>query len=169
MASAAKQPGSQTPPLQHTPLPSPRTGASCTAAAAAAKQQLQECVQLLHAAVAAAGAGAAQQAGAAAVQAHQMQQMRADLTVAAAGKESAERQVQELQGQLKLLQQQSDALRSELHVVSFAVCRLPELCACSVIQSVLPWHQACCAGLPAPALFNCMCRSRHARYVGKRI
>jgi predicted nucleic acid-binding Zn-ribbon protein len=75
-------------------------------------------VQLLHTAVAAAAAGAAQQAGEAAVQAQQLQQMRADLTVAAASRETAERQVQELQGQLKLLQQQSDALRSELHVVS---------------------------------------------------
>jgi hypothetical protein len=75
-------------------------------------------VQLLHTAVAAAAAGAAQQAGEAAVQAQQLQQMRADLTVAAAGRETAERQVQEMQGQLKLLQQQSDALRSELHVVS---------------------------------------------------
>lgn len=121
MASAAKQPGSQT-PQQHTPLPSPRTGASCTAAAAAAKQQLQECVQLLHTAVAAAAAGAAQQAGEAAALSQQMQQMRADLTVAVSAKESAERQVQELQGQLKLLQQQADALRSELHVVSAMCC-----------------------------------------------
>jgi hypothetical protein len=117
VAAAQQQPGSHT-PQQHTPLPSPRTGASCTAAAAAAKQQLQECVQLLHNAVAAAAAGAAQQAGEAGALTQQLQQMRADLTVAVAARETAERQVQELQGQLKLLQQQTDALRSELHVVS---------------------------------------------------
>lgn len=101
---------------QLSPLPSPR-GPSCTAAAAAAKQQLQDCVQLLHAAVAEAAASVSVQHSEAAAVAWQLQQVQSGLLEADRAKATAEKEVRELQGKLKQLQQEADTAQSELQLV----------------------------------------------------